>query len=31
MLLHYDRIDVSQGIDVNKTSASKECDFCHYW
>ena len=19
------------GIDVNKTSASKECDICHYW
>ena len=27
----YDRIDVSEGIDVNKTSASKECDICHYW
>ena len=25
-----DRIDVSEGIDVNKTSASKECDICHY-
>ena len=25
------RIDVSEGIDVNKTSASKECDVCHYW
>ena len=24
-------IDVSEGIDVNKTSASKERDFCHYW
>ena len=20
-----------EGIDVNKTSASKECDVCHYW
>ena len=20
----------SEGIDVNKTSASKECDICHY-
>ena len=28
---HYDRIDVSEGIDVTKTSASKECDICHYW
>ena len=27
----YDRIDVSEGIDVNKTSASKECNICHYW
>ena len=25
------RIDLSGGIDVNKTSASKECDICHYW
>ena len=23
--------DISEGIDVNKTSASKECDICHYW
>ena len=29
--LYYDRIDVSEGIDVNKTSASKKCDVCHYW
>ena len=28
-MLYYDRIDVSEGTDVNKTSASKECDFCH--
>ena len=28
--LYYDRIDVSRGIDVNKTSASKECDICQY-
>ena len=28
-LLEYDRIDISKGIDVNKTSASKECDICH--
>ena len=26
----YDRIDISEGIDINKTSASKECDVCHY-
>ena len=30
-MLNYDRIDVSEGADVNKTSASKECDICHYW
>ena len=30
-MLYFDRIDVSKGIDVNKTSASKECDVCHYW
>ena len=30
-MLEYDRIDISEGIDINKTSASKECDICHYW
>ena len=30
-MLEYDRIDVSEDIDVNKTSLSKECDICHYW
>ena len=30
-MLYYDKIDVSEGIDVNKTSASKECDVHHYW
>ena len=30
-MLYDDRTDVSEGIDVNKTSASKECDVCHYW
>ena len=29
-MLEYDRINISEGIDVNKTSASKECDICHY-
>ena len=24
-------IDVSEGIDINKTSASKQGDICHYW
>ena len=30
-MLEYERIDISEGIDVNKTSLSKECDICHYW
>ena len=30
-MLEYDRIDISEGIDVNKTSLSRECDICHYW
>ena len=28
-MLYFDRIDVSEGIDDNKTSASKECIICH--
>ena len=30
-MLQYQKIDVSEGIDVNKTSASKEYELCHYW
>ena len=30
-MLHFDRIDVSEGNDVNKTSASRECNICHNW
>ena len=30
-MLYYDGIEVSERIDVNKTSSSKECDVCHYW
>ena len=30
-MLYFDRTDVSEGIDVNKTSASKECDVFYYW
>ena len=30
-MLQYDEIDISEGIDVNKTNVSKECDICHYW
>ena len=30
-MLQYEKINVSEGIDVNKTSASKECELCHCW
>ena len=30
-MLEYDRIDIYEGIDVNKTSLMKECDICHFW
>ena len=30
-MLYYDRIDVSKGIDINKTGASKECDVSYHW
>ena len=30
-MLQYQKIDVSEEIDVNKTSASEECELCHYW
>ena len=30
-MLECKRIDISEGIDVNKTNLSKECDICHYW
>ena len=30
-MLQYEKIDVSEGIDTNKTCASKECMLCHYW
>ena len=30
-MLQYQKIDASEGTDVNKTSASEECEFCHYW
>ena len=29
-MLKYDRIDISEGIDVDKTNKSKECKLCHY-
>ena len=30
-MLQYKKIDASEGIEVNKTSASKECELCRYW
>ena len=31
-MLEYDRIDISDRIDVNKSNdKSKECGICHYW
>ena len=29
-MLEYDRIVVSEGIDVNKRRSTKEWDICHY-
>ena len=28
---YYDRIGVSEKINVEKTSESKNCKTCHYW
>ena len=30
-MIYYNRIDVSEEIDFNKTSKSQECNICHYW
>ena len=30
-MLEYDRINISEGIDVDKTNKSKERMLCHYW
>ena len=29
-MLQYQKNDVSEGTDVNKTGASEECELCHY-
>ena len=29
--LQYERTDISEGIDIHKTNASRECMLCHYW
>ena len=30
-MLQYKKIDISEGINTNKRSLSKECMLCHYW
>ena len=30
-MLEYDRIDISEGIDANKTSNSRECSLCKFY
>ena len=30
-MLTYEKIDISDGLDVNKSYESKECMLCHYW
>ena len=30
-MLQYEKINVSEGIDVNKTSLPTECILCQYW
>ena len=30
-MLEYDKIDISEGIDIKKKNKSKECKIRHYW
>ena len=30
-MLYYNKIDVSERIDINKSNKSKGCMICHYW
>ena len=30
-MLEYDKIDISEEIDINKTNELKACMLCHYW
>ena len=30
-MLEYKRVDISEGIDVNKTNLLKECDICQWY
>ena len=31
LMLYFNRIDASEGIDINKTRESKECNIFHYY
>ena len=30
-MLQYNRIDITKGIHINESNASKEHKICHYW
>ena len=30
-MIQYEIINISEGIDFNKTISSKNCMICHYW
>ena len=30
-MLYYDRMNVSEGFDTNKTNESKDCGICQHW
>ena len=30
-ILVCERIDISDGININKSDESKDCTLCHYW
>ena len=30
-MLEYNRINISEEIDIKKTNASRQCKICHYW
>ena len=30
-MLQYQQIDISERIDLNKTTAWRKCEICHYW
>ena len=30
-MLKYDKVDITEDIDLNKTNKSKQCMFCHLW